>query len=86
MWDETMPRPVEFAEAFSDAALLLGLSRPAGQCFAAIWRAAQAPCADDLTEGLGLSRSNVSSAARSFSNTARLQWSAAASTQRSILA
>jgi DNA-binding transcriptional regulator GbsR (MarR family) len=62
MWDETMPRPVEFAEAFSDAALLLGLSRPAGQCFAAIWRAAQAPCADDLTEGLGLSRSNVSTA------------------------
>lgn len=40
----------------------LGLSRPAGQCFAAIWRAAQAPCADDLVAGLGLSRSNVSTA------------------------
>lgn len=57
-----MPRPVDFAEAFSDTAQLLGLSRPAGRCFAAIWRAAQAPCADDLTERLGLSRSNVSTA------------------------
>ncbi|MEZ5868684.1 MAG: MarR family transcriptional regulator [Defluviimonas denitrificans] len=38
------------------------MSRPAGLCFAAIWRAAQAPCADDLTGALGLSRSNVSTA------------------------
>lgn len=57
-----MPRPVEFAEAFTELAHLLGLSRPAGLCFAGIWRAAQAPCADDLTESLGLSRSNVSTA------------------------
>jgi DNA-binding transcriptional regulator GbsR (MarR family) len=57
-----MARHVAFAEAFGETAQLLGLSRPAGLCFAAIWRAAQAPCADDLTEGLGLSRSNVSTA------------------------
>lgn len=57
-----MPRSVGFPEAFSELGQLLGLSRPAGLCFAAIWRAAQAPCADDLTAGLGLSRSNVSTA------------------------
>jgi DNA-binding transcriptional regulator GbsR (MarR family) len=57
-----MPRPVDFAEAFSDMAQLLGLSRPAGLCFSAVWRAALAPCADDLTGNLGLSRSNVSTA------------------------
>ena len=53
-------RPVDFPAAFAELAQLLGLSRPAGLCFAAIWRAAQAPCADDLTGSLGLSRSNVS--------------------------
>lgn len=57
-----MARPVEFAEAFSETAQLFGLTRPAGLCFSAIWRAAQAPCADDLTAKLGLSRSNVSTA------------------------
>ncbi len=57
-----MPRHVEFAEAFSETAHLLGLTRPAGLCFSTIWRAAQAPCADDLTELLGMSRSNVSTA------------------------
>lgn len=57
-----MPRSVDFPEAFSELGQLVGLSRPAGLCFAAIWRAAQAPCADDLTEALGLSRSNVSTA------------------------
>ena len=39
-----------------------GLSRPASLCFAAIWRAAQAPCADDLVASAGISRSNVSTA------------------------
>ena len=53
---------MDFPSAFADLAQLLGLSRPAGLCFAAIWRAAQAPCADDLTGALGLSRSNVSTA------------------------
>lgn len=57
-----MPRSVDFPEAFSELGHLVGLSRPAGLCFAAIWRAAQAPCADDLTATLGLSRSNVSTA------------------------
>lgn len=57
-----MPRSVDFPAAFSELAQLLGLTRPAGLCFAAIWRAAQAPCADDLTGMLGLSRSNVSTA------------------------
>ena len=57
-----MPRSVDFAQAFAETAQVLGLSRPAGQCFAAIWRTAQAPCADDLTVIAGLSRSNVSTA------------------------
>lgn len=51
-----------FAEIVSELGALCGISRPAGQCFAAIWRAAQPPCADDLTGALGLSRSNVSTA------------------------
>ena len=46
----------------ADAAADMGLSRPAGQCFAAIWQAADTPCADDLAASLGLSRSNVSTA------------------------
>jgi DNA-binding transcriptional regulator GbsR (MarR family) len=44
----------------ADMAPLLGLSRPAAQCLGAIWRAAQAPSAEDLVAQLGLSRSNVS--------------------------
>ncbi|MFN6951840.1 MAG: GbsR/MarR family transcriptional regulator [Albidovulum sp.] len=51
-----------FAETVAELGTLLGLSRPAGQCFAVIWRAARPPCADDLTAALGLSRSNVSTA------------------------
>lgn len=47
---------------FADLADAAGLSRPAGQCFGTIWRAAQTPCADDLVAELGLSRSNVSTA------------------------
>ena len=50
------------AGIFADFAGRFGLSRPAGQCFAAIWRAAVAPCADDLVARLGISRSNVSTA------------------------
>ena len=53
---------MDFPAPFAELAQLIGLSRPAGLCFAAIWRAAQAPCADDLTGALGLSRSNVSTA------------------------
>ena len=45
---------------FADLAQKFGLSRPAGQCFAAIWRAAMTPSADDLTQICGLSRSGVS--------------------------
>lgn len=45
---------------FADLARLCGLTRPAGQCFAAIWRAARPPCADDLCAATGLARSNVS--------------------------
>jgi len=47
---------------FGDFAAMFGLSRPAGQCFAAIWRQTSSPCADDLVGSLGLSRSNVSTA------------------------
>lgn len=54
-------RPQEgIVQIFAEIAPRFGLSRPAGQCLAAIWRAAQAPSADDLVAGLGLSRSNVS--------------------------
>ncbi|WP_376871525.1 GbsR/MarR family transcriptional regulator [Albirhodobacter sp. R86504] len=48
------------AAIFADLAQKFGLSRPAGFCFAAIWRAAMAPTADDLTQICGLSRSGVS--------------------------
>jgi DNA-binding transcriptional regulator GbsR (MarR family) len=51
-----------FPGLIAELAGKFGISRPAGQCFAAIWRAAQAPCADDLVGGLGLSRSNISTA------------------------
>ncbi len=44
---------------FADLAQKFGLSRPAGQCFAAIWRAAMTPSADDLTQICGLSRSGA---------------------------
>lgn len=47
---------------FAEFAGRFGLSRPAGQCFAAIWRSAEAPCADDLVRQVGISRSNVSTA------------------------
>ncbi|WP_347311190.1 GbsR/MarR family transcriptional regulator [Defluviimonas sp. SAOS-178_SWC] len=57
-----MPQPPAFPDIVAEIGSLFGLSRPAGQCFAAIWRAAQPPCADDLTGLLGLSRSNVSTA------------------------
>jgi len=52
----------ETASIFADLARICGLTRPAGQCFATIWRAAQPPCADDLCAATGLSRSNVSTA------------------------
>ncbi|WP_415182227.1 GbsR/MarR family transcriptional regulator [Phaeovulum sp.] len=55
-------RQPELSNLFADLAQRMGLSRPAGQCFAAIWRAVSPPCADDLVTGLGLSRSNVSTA------------------------
>lgn len=50
----------ELARLFSEIAPRFGLSRAAGACLAAIWRAAQAPSADELCATLGLSRSNVS--------------------------
>lgn len=55
--------PDEATQAlFAELGTSLGLSRPAALCFAAIWRAAQAPCADDLVLRAGISRSNVSTA------------------------
>ena len=47
---------------FAEIAPRFGLSRPAGLCLGAIWRAAEAPSADDLVASLGISRSNVSTA------------------------
>lgn len=55
-------RAVDFPDLVAGVGALFGLSHPAGRCFSAIWRAAQAPCADELTAVLGLSRSNVSTA------------------------
>lgn len=55
------PAP-DLPQLFADIAPRFGISRPAGQCFAAIWRAAQAPAAEDLVRILGISRSNVSTA------------------------
>ena len=49
-----------FATLCTDLLRGFGLSRPAGQCFAAIWRAALAPSADDLVARCALSRSGVS--------------------------
>lgn len=49
-------------DVFADLADQFGLSRPAGRCLSAIWRADPKPCADDLVTALGLSRSNVSTA------------------------
>lgn len=54
----------ELMALFGDIAPRLGLSRPAGQCLAAIWRSAQAPSAEDLMAQVGISRSNVSTALR----------------------
>lgn len=56
----TAPAPSELTQLFADLASAFGLSRAAGQCLAAIWRATEAPSAEDLATGLGLSRSNVS--------------------------
>lgn len=47
---------------FAELGTSLGLSRPAALCLAAIWRARQAPNADDLVLEAGISRSNVSTA------------------------
>mgnify|MGYP000212223353 CR=1 FL=1 len=51
---------LDLSDTFGEIAPRFGLSRPAGRCFGAIWRAAQAPCAEDLVTQLGLSRSNIS--------------------------
>ncbi|WP_417807979.1 GbsR/MarR family transcriptional regulator [Thioclava sp.] len=51
---------LDLSDTFGEIAPRFGLSRPAGRCFGAIWRAAQAPSAEDLVAQLGLSRSNIS--------------------------
>lgn len=63
-------RPADAAVGtiFADLAELFGLSRPAGLCFSAIWRAATPPCADDLVQRLGLARSNISTSVRELRN------------------
>lgn len=59
-----MASPQDLPDIVAELGALVGIPRPAGRCFAAIWRAARPPCADDLTAALGLSRSNVSTALR----------------------
>lgn len=63
----------ELPEAFAELAPRFGFSRPAGRCLGAIWRAAQAPSADDLVTQLGLSRSNVSTALKELRDAGLVQ-------------
>lgn len=63
----------DLATTFADIAPKLGLSRPAGQCFAAIWSSAEAISADDLVARLGLSRSNVSTALKELRDAGLVQ-------------
>ncbi|TNF12270.1 MAG: MarR family transcriptional regulator [Rhodobacteraceae bacterium] len=63
----------DLPEAFAELAPRFGFSRPAGRCLGAIWRAAQAPSADDLVDQLTLSRSNVSTALKELREAGLIQ-------------
>ncbi|MCX7889662.1 MAG: MarR family transcriptional regulator [Rhodobacteraceae bacterium] len=52
------------SSAITDFAAGMGLSRPAGLCFAAIWSSPAPVTADELTARLGIARSNASTALR----------------------
>lgn len=63
----------DLSDLFSELAPRFGFSRPAGRCLGAIWRAAQAPCAEDLAIQLGMSRSNVSTALKELREAGLIQ-------------
>ncbi|WP_372839530.1 GbsR/MarR family transcriptional regulator [Phaeovulum sp.] len=65
-----MPSPrSDLVAIFTDAAALFGISRPAGQCLATIWRAPNPPDADAIMAATGLSRSAVSTALKELRET-----------------
>lgn len=63
----------DLAATFADIAPKLGFSRPAGQCFAAIWSGKNATSADDLVASLGISRSNISTALKELRDAGLVQ-------------
>lgn len=72
----------ELSQLLAELAPAFGLSRAAGQCLAVIWRAAQAPSAEDLAAGLGLSRSNVSVALKELRQAGLVQVARSPGTRR----
>lgn len=69
---------------FAEIAPRFGLSRPAGLCLGAIWRAAEAPSADDLVTSLGISRSNVSTALKELRGWGLIEVTRAFGTRREL--
>ncbi|MBZ4021895.1 hypothetical protein CKO11_05405 [Rhodobacter sp. TJ_12] len=78
----TTPPASEVTALFADLATRFGMSRAAGACLGTIWRAAQAPSADDLCTALGLSRSNVSVALKELRQAGLVQVARAPGTRR----
>ncbi|MFD2173181.1 GbsR/MarR family transcriptional regulator [Rhodobacter lacus] len=78
----TTPPAAEVTALFSDLATRFGFSRAAGACLGTIWRAAQAPSAEDLCTALGLSRSNVSVALKELRQAGLVQVARAPGTRR----
>ncbi len=69
-----MPSPrSDLVAIFTDAATLIGISRPAGQCLATIWRAPDPPDADAIMAATGLSRSAVSTALKELREAGMVQ-------------
>lgn len=68
-----MTQAPALAATLAEAAPRFGLSRPAGQCFAALWRAATPPDAEALVAATGLSRSAVSTALKELRETGLVQ-------------
>lgn len=72
----------EYDSQLSEVYRKLGLSRSASLVFASVFRHASPPCADELVEDLGLSRSNISSALRELRNWGLLEVSRAPNDRR----
>ncbi|SOC04602.1 ArsR family transcriptional regulator [Rhodobacter sp. JA431] len=78
----TTPPASDVTALFADLATRFGMSRAAGACLGTIWRAAQAPSAEDLCNALGLSRSNVSVALKELRQAGLVQVARAPGTRR----